>query len=84
MEVLAVKPTADFVDKETLVILELATLSCDPALTFRPDPAFRAKFRNADEIMEGDLECIAASPRLVFTAPPPPTGAAPCRRCPKD
>lgn len=84
MEVLALKPTTDFVEKETRVISELATLSRDPALTLRPDPAFRAKFRNADEIMEDDLERIDASARLVFTAPPPRKCTASWRRCPKD
>ena len=64
------KPTADFVEDERALVSELAALSRDPALTFRPDPAFRAKFRNADEIVEDGLERIDASARPVFTAAP--------------
>jgi len=79
------KQAADFVEKErAAMVSELAALSCDPALTSRPDPAFRAKFRNADEIMEDDWEDIEAGARPAFTAPPRRTCAASLRRCPKD
>jgi hypothetical protein len=84
MEVLAMKPAADFVENERAAVSELAALSRDPALTFRPDPAFRAKFRNADEIIEGGFELIDASTRPFFTVPPRRTCAASWRRCPKD
>jgi hypothetical protein len=63
---------------------ELATLSRDPALTFRPDPAFRAKFRNADEIIEGDFNGVDIGPRPVALTPVRWAGAASWRRSPKD
>jgi hypothetical protein len=84
MEVLAMKPAADFVEAERAAILELATLTRDPALTSRPDPMFRAKFRNADETIEGNLEHIDGSARHVFTRLPQRTLSASWRRCPKD
>lgn len=76
------KPTAGFVQNERMVS-ELAMLSRDPALTFRPDPAFRANFRNPDEIAEGDVDRIYAGPRPVCTVAPQWTCAA-LRRSPKD
>ena len=48
------KGAADFVQYDS-VAWELAKLSRDPALTFKPDPSFRPKFRNPDEIIENDL-----------------------------
>ena len=77
------KPTPHFVQSEKFAS-ELATLSCDPALTFRPDPAFRAKFRNPDEIMEGDFNGIDAGTRPVSAMPPCWAYAAAGRRSPKD
>jgi hypothetical protein len=65
-------------------VSELATLSQDPALTFRPDPAFRAKFRNADEIVEGDYNGIETGVRPVGATPFTWAGAASWRRSPKD
>jgi hypothetical protein len=50
-------------------VSELSTLSRDPALTFRPDPAFRVKFRNPDEIIEGDFNGVEAGMRP-FSPPP--------------
>jgi hypothetical protein len=63
---------------------ELATLSRDPALAFRPDPAFRARFRDPDEIIEGDFDGVHTSTNFVFTTPPQWQGAASWRRSPKD
>jgi len=77
------KPTAHFFQSEKFAS-ELATLSCDPALTFRPDPAFRAKFRNPDEIMEGDFNGIGAGTRSVSATPPCWAYAAAGRRSLKD
>jgi hypothetical protein len=84
MEVLTMKPAADLVKNERAAVSELAALSCDPALTFRPDPKFPAKFRNADEIIEDGFEPIDANASPVFTAPPRWTYAASWRRCPKE
>jgi hypothetical protein len=77
------KATAHFVQSEKFAS-ELATLSRDPALTFRPDPAFRAKFRNPDEIMEGDFNGIDAGMRPVSATPPRWACAASGRRSLKD
>jgi hypothetical protein len=63
---------------------ELATLSRDPALTLRPDPAFRAKFRNPDEIIEGDFNGIEAGVHAVFSTPLRWAGAASWRRSAKE
>jgi hypothetical protein len=77
------KGTAHFVQSETMAS-ELATLSRDPALTFRPDPAFRAKFRNPDEIIEGDFNCMEAGTPRVSAMPLRWACAASWRRSPKD
>ena len=77
------KPTAHLVQSEKFAS-ELATLSCDPALTFRPDSAFRTKFRNPDEIMEGDFNSIDAGMRPVSETPPRWAYAAAGRRSLKD
>jgi len=58
-------------------------LSGDPALTVRPDPDFRAQFRNPDEIIEGDYNSIDVELRSVF-ATPRWAGTASWRRSPKD
>jgi len=63
---------------------ELATLSCDPALTFRPDPGFHAKFRNPDEITEDDFNDIQSLTRPCFAAAQRWAGIASWRRSPKD
>jgi hypothetical protein len=76
------KPIAGFVQNER-VVSELAMLSRDPALAFRPDPAFRANFRNPDEIAEGDFDGIYAGARPVCTVAPKWTCMA-LRRSPKD
>jgi hypothetical protein len=77
------KATAHFVQSEKFAS-ELATLSRDPALTFRPDPAFRAKFRNPDEIMEDDFNGIDAGMRPVSATPPRWACTASGRRSLKD
>jgi hypothetical protein len=48
-----------------LRVSELTMLSSDPEITFRPDPGFRTKFRNADETYDGDLEQTEAGPQSV-------------------
>jgi hypothetical protein len=63
---------------------ELATLSCDPGLVFRPDPAFRVRFRNPDELIEGDFDGIDGGVLSAFTTPSHWAGAASWRRSPKD
>lgn len=78
------RQATDFVGNKKVAVSELAALSGDPALTFRPDPAFRAKFRNADEIIEDGFERVDGSAGPVFTAPPQRTRAESWRRCPKD
>jgi len=65
-------------------VLELATLSRDPALTFRPDPRFRAQFRNPDEIVEGDYNDVDTDVHAVGRPPMHWRGAASWRRSPKD
>jgi hypothetical protein len=74
---------ADFAQNARLAS-ELATLSRDPALTFRPDPAFRMKFRNADEIMEGDFNALDTGTRHVLVTPQPWADAVSLRRSPKE
>jgi hypothetical protein len=59
-------------------------LSCDPSLSFRPDPAFRAKFRNPDELVEEEPNTIEASMRTVATTSATWVRAAAWRRSPKD
>jgi hypothetical protein len=59
-------------------------LSRDPALTFRPDPAFRVKFRNPDEIIEGDFNGFDAGMRPVYTPPLRWSCAASWRRSARD
>jgi len=70
--------------KSERIVSELAMLSNDPALTSEPDPKFRPKFRNPDEIMQDDFnwDNLGSSPRPTL----PPTWASPafCRRSPKD
>lgn len=76
------KAPADFVQNDN-VATELAKLSRDPALTFRPDPSFRPKFRNPDEIIESDLNQIGAGACPVSTISARRTCAA-WRRSPKE
>ena len=76
------KAAADFVENANAVS-ELAKLSRDPALTFRPDPSFRPKFRNPDEIIESDLNEIEAGACPVSTMSARWTCAA-WRRSPKE
>jgi hypothetical protein len=67
------------------VVSELAKLSRDPALTFRPDPTLRSKFRNPDEIIEGDFNFVDAGAAFPVCAMPPRwTSAASWRRSPKE
>jgi hypothetical protein len=63
---------------------ELATLTSDPALAFRCDPAFRAKFRNPDEIIEGDFTGIGAGTRAVSATKLRWASAMSWRRSPKE
>ena len=63
---------------------ELATLSSDPSLSFRPDPAFRAKFRNPDELIEVESNTVEASMRTVATTSATWVCAGAWRRSPKD
>jgi hypothetical protein len=76
------KASADFVQNDS-VPSELAKLSRDPALTFRPDPSFRPKFRNPDEIIESDFNEIEAGACSISTMSPRWTYAA-WRRSPKE
>jgi len=63
---------------------ELATLSSDPSLSFRPDPDFQAKFRNPDELVEAESNAVEASMRTVATTSATWVCAAAWRRSPKD
>jgi len=65
-------------------VSELAALSCDRALAFRSNPAFRAKFRNPDEIIEGDFDGIHSLTRPHFAKAQLWTGAASWHRSPKE
>lgn len=65
------------------VASELAKLSRDPALTFRPNPSFRPKFWNPDEIIESDSNEIEAAACSISTMPPRWTCAA-WRRSPTE
>lgn len=62
---------------------ELATLSSDPSLSSRPDPAFRAKFRNPDELVEGE-SYVEAGTRAVAATSATWVRTASWRRSPKD
>ena len=77
------KALTDFAQSNNAV-LELATLSRDPALTFRPDPRFRAQFRNPDEIIEGEYNSVDMGVHTVGRTPMHWRGAASWRRSPKD
>jgi hypothetical protein len=78
------KTITDFVEKERRSVSELARLSCDPALTFRPDPTFRARFRNPDEILESDFNYLEARSYHVSMLPAAWTCSTRWRRSPKD
>jgi len=84
MGVPAMKPATVFVENARVAVSELAMLSSDPALTFRRDPTFRAKFRNADEIIESDFNQIEVGSHSGPTSPSSWTGAILWRRSPKD
>ena len=77
-------PAADFVENEIVAVSELAKLSSDPALTSRPDPTFRPRFRNPDEIIDNDFGPLDAGSYPVPIVPPTWMGAASWRRSPKD
>jgi len=77
------KLAADFMHNDR-VVSELAMLSSDPALARKPDPRFRAKFRNPDEIIEDDFKWTNAGPHPVPTLPPTWTSATFWYRSPKD
>ena len=77
------KTSAHFAQSEGPVS-ELAALSYDPALAFRSNPAFRAKFRNPDEIIEGDFDGIHSLTRRHFATAQLWTGTASWRRSPKE
>jgi hypothetical protein len=76
--------TADYSRSTNVMMSELAALSCDPSLSFRPDPAFRAKFRNPDELVEEEPNTIEASMRTVATTSATWVRAAAWRRSLKD
>jgi hypothetical protein len=59
---------------------ELTMLSRDPALTFRPDPAFRAKLRNPDEIIDGDFDGLHSLARALTPSRQTWAGIASWRR----
>ena len=65
-------------------VWELAALSRDPALTFRPDPGFRPQFRNPDEIIDDDYNGVDAGVHSGGRMPTHWAGAASWRRSPKD
>jgi hypothetical protein len=58
----------DFSQSTKAMLSELAGLSCDPELSFRPNPTFRAKFRNPDEIAEAESYEVEAAIRPVASA----------------
>lgn len=76
------KGVADFGQHDN-VASELANLSRDPALTLKPDPSFRPKFRNPDEIIENDFNVIDAC-RRPGSAMSPRWTCAIWRRSPKE
>ena len=63
---------------------ELATISSDPSLSFRPDPGFRAKFRNPDELIEAESDTVETGMRTVTATSAVWVRAAAWRRSPKD
>ena len=77
------KASSSFLESAS-VLSELATLSRDPELTFRPDPALCTRFRNADEIIEGDFDGLDAVTRSVSRKSPIWGYAVSCRRSPKE
>jgi hypothetical protein len=77
------KASAEFVPSRER-LSELATLTRDPALTFRPDPAFRAKFRNPDEIVESDFASIDSGTRSLSATSLRWASAVSWRRSPKE
>ena len=76
--------TADYSQSTSEMMSELAALSCDPSLSSTPDPAFRAKFRNPDELIEAESQPVEASMRTVAATSPTWVRAAAWRRSPKD
>jgi hypothetical protein len=80
---LTMNASAEFVPSRER-LSELATLTRDPALAFRRDPAFRAKFRNPDEIIEGDFTGIGAGTGVVSARPLRWASAVSWRRSPKE
>lgn len=76
------KGAADFAENDS-VASELAKLSRDPALTFKPDPSFRPKFRNPDEITENDFNVTDAR-ACPGSAMSPSWTCAAWRRSPKE
>jgi hypothetical protein len=75
---------ADYSQSTNAMISELAALSSDPSLSFRPDPAFRAKFRNPDELVEAESRNVEAGMRTVAATSATWANAASWRRSPKD
>jgi hypothetical protein len=80
---LTMKASAEFVPSRER-LSELATLTRDPALAFRCDPAFRAKFRNPDEIVESDFTSIDTGAPAVSAAKLRWANAVSWRRSPKE
>lgn len=77
------KTSAHFAQREG-PLSELSALSRDPALAFRSNPAFRAMFRNPDEIIEGEFDGIHSLTRPQFATAHPWIGTASWRRSPKE
>ena len=68
MEGIAMRMETDYSQSTKAMLSELAGLSCDPELSFRPDPTFSAKFRNPDEIAEAESYGVEATIRPVASA----------------
>jgi len=75
---------ADYSQSTNAMMSELASLSSDPSLSFRPDPAFRAKFRNPDELVEAESYNVEAGMRTVAATSATWIRVAQWRRSPKD
>ena len=84
MGVFNMRIEADYSKSTKAMMSELATLSSDPSLSFRPDPGFQAKFRNPDELVEAESSNVKAGMRTVTAISATWACAAAWRRSPKD
>lgn len=75
---------AGYSQSTNAMISELANLSSDPSLAFRPDPGFRAQFRNPDELVETESDTLETGLRTVTPTSAVWVSAAAWRRSPKD